>query len=404
VRFRRWGQVVSVVVSLGVLTATAGASVSSSAGASTKAKEPLRIFMVGPTTGPVASATALSLNAAKVAVSLVNKHGGVLGKPVQLTFENDSGDTTTAVTELEAALSGSNKPAVFFQADSSDIAAATLPITNQAGILSMNGTPEGSSADPAKFPYNFDLTPSSTDKANAFCAEIKSLGAKTYGTINGDDPYGISTIQAVTSTCTNGLKSLGSEQYSDTATSLTPQLEALQGEHPAALVAASFAAAPGYLLQDLQQLGWNVPVVGDLTFALTPVITSKPPTGMLGTASEKNLYILAETSNVHSAHQSAALNGLITALEAKGPIPSELSVADWYDAVILAADAATAAGTTTNGASIAKALVKIPHGKPKTAILPAYNYTRTSHSVNSNAFTFVKPGPLTNGQIYPATS
>lgn len=387
------------------LTAVACGGGTTTAATTSASATPLRIFEEVPSSVPALQAnSAMAANSAKAAVAVINKAGGVLGHPIQLTIVDDGGSATTAVTKLEAAINSGNKPAVFLQGDEATTAAALLPILTQNKIASFNQAPTATSGEPATNPYNFDLSPSTSNYASAFCPYVKAHGGSSVAILHGNDAYGNPLAQAMAASCAaDGVKVTGTQQFDVTALDVTPQLEALQAGHPDYLLLQAYGAPAGYVLQDIQKLGWNVPILGDDSVGVSAVVNQPAPTGFLGTSLEKNLKIQTFACTVYkpAAQQPAALNTMLSSLKAQGPIDTTLILAYMYDAVVLAADGAEAAGTTTNGAAIAAAVAKLKPGGPATAIFPSYHFSSTSHAPNVpvSSLAFVVPTKVVDGQF-----
>ena len=384
----------------GTTGGTTGATTGGTSGGATSAT-PLRILEEAPLSfAPLQPNAQTAVAAAKAAVSYVNSHGGVLGHPVELTVVDDAGNPTTAVTKLESAINSGSKPAVFLQADASTEAAAELPILNQNKILSFNQSPTTTSGDASKFPYNFDLSPSTANYASAFCPYVKNHGGTSVAILHGNDAYGDALGPAMAQACqSDGVKVTGTQQFELTALDVTPQLEALEAGHPSYLLLQAYGPPAGYVLQGLQKLGWNVPILGDDSVMVSPVITSPPPSGQLGQPSEANLKCEVFQSTQYQANAPAPLSAMVQGMKALGPIPAPLILAYMYDGVILAAAGATKAGTTTDAGAIAKAVeggLTAP-----TAIFSAYHFSSTSHSPNEDptAFAFVAPSKVVDGQF-----
>ena len=381
-------------------TSAAGGS-SGAGGSSTTSATPLRILEEAPLSLAALQPNAqTAVAAAKAAVSYVNAHGGVLGHPVELTVEDDGGSTTTGITKLESAINSGSKPAVFLQADASDEASAELPILAQNHIVSFNEAPTATSGDPTKFPENFDLSPSVANYAAAFCPYVKAHGGKSVAILHGNDAYGDPLAQAMAQACqSDGITVTGTQQFELTTLDVTPQLEALQSGHPDYLLLQAYGPPAGYVLQDIQKLGWKVPILGDDSVMVSPVVTSPPPSGQLGTPTEASLKCEVFQSTQYQASPPAPLAALIQGMKAQGPIPAPLILAYMYDGVILAAAGAQQAGTTTDGAAIAKAVEGITSAP--TAIFATYHFSATSHSPNEDptAFAFVAPSKVVDGQF-----
>jgi len=364
---------------------------------------PLRIVITSSlSTSGVSANDQTALLAAKAAVATINAAGGVLGKPVELSTVEIANDPTSAVSKLQQQWTSANKPVIYLQVGASTIASATLPIASQNKVVSFNQAPTATSGDPSKFPYNFDLSPSTPNYAEAFCPELKKMNAKSFGIIYNDTPFAESLTGEIQKQCSAaGLTVVGREKFATNSLDVTPQLSALQAKNPDVLVVSSYGAPSGYVLQGRAKLGWNVPLLGDNAFMVSPVVNSSPPTGMLGTSSENNVRAEVFQSTVYRSDQPQALSNMIAKMKANGNIPAPLIVAYAYDEVILAAEGAKAAGSTTDAAKIAKAIEGLKPGGPATAVFPAYHFSSTSHSANvdASAFVFTAPTKVIDGQF-----
>jgi branched-chain amino acid transport system substrate-binding protein len=364
---------------------------------------PLRMVITSSlSTSGVSANDKTAISAAKAAVATVNAAGGVLGKPVELSVVEIGNDPTSAVSKLQQKWTSSDKPAIYLQVGASTIASATLPIASQNKVVSFNQAPTADSGNPKKFPYNFDLSPSTPNYAEAFCPELKSMNAKSIGIIYNDTPFAESLTREIQKQCgAAGLTVVGREKFKPDSLDVTPQLSALQAKNPDVLVVSSYGAPSGYVLQGRAKLGWKVPIVGDNAFMVSPVVNTPPPAGMLGTPAEENIRAEVFQSTVYQQNQPEALTNMIAKMKENGPIPAPLIVGYAYDEVILAAEGAKAAGTTTDAAKIAKAIQGLPPGGPKTAVFPAYHFSPDSHSANVevSSFKFTAPTKVIDGQF-----
>jgi branched-chain amino acid transport system substrate-binding protein len=364
---------------------------------------PLRIeVLAGLSAASQAASTTFRVQAAKAAVEVVNRNGGVLGKPVELDVQDTANDPTTAVSKFNSALDRDDPPAVVVQGDGSSVTAAVLPLANQRRIVSFSGAQSPGSDDPAKFPYNFELAPTTSSLAAAFCAQMKAMNAQSFGLIYNDTPFATSETAEVGRQCqTAGLTLVGSEKFASSQLDLTAQLSALKDKAPDVLMASTYGAPSGYLLQGLSRIGWNVPVLGDTAVVSSPVVTSPPPSGLLGTGLEDQLKGLVYASAAYSPTQPEALTRMISEIKTLGPVEVPLTNSYTYDAVILAAAAAQAAGTTTDAAAISKAVEQLPPGGPRTGMFAQYRYTPESHgnAPDPSAFAFVRVTKLVDGQF-----
>lgn len=383
---------------------TAGPNSGSNSGSSDGNADPLHFILGVPLSMPgLGSNAETSKVAAQAGVAYINAHGGVLGHPVDLTVEDTAGNPTTAVTKLNSDIN-SGKKFIYLASGPSTVTSALLPILTRNKVMSFNIAPTADSGDPSTNPYNFDLAPSTENFAAAFPAYIKSHGGHSVGILHGDDAYGDPLAAAIAAACKQGgLKVTGNESFSDTALDLTSELENLQSTHPDFLVLQALGSSAGYALKGLQQIGWQIPVLGDAGVGTSSVVNQPPPTGMMGTPNENNLKIevFASTVSRPKSQQPAGLNAMIAAMARQGKITTSLILAYMYDAVILGSRAAISAKSTVDASAISNALLQEKPGSAPTGVFPAYNFSTDSHGPNEppSAFAFTKPTELTNGQF-----
>ena len=81
---------ISKVVTVAVLAVFA---VVLAAGAPTaQMKDPIKVGLIQPLSGPIAAAGSYITNGAKIAVDRINAKGGVLGRPLELVIEDNKSD------------------------------------------------------------------------------------------------------------------------------------------------------------------------------------------------------------------------------------------------------------------------------------------------------------------------
>lgn len=402
----RWTRVGAAFAAAAVTATACGTA--GVAGAASKAQggSPFRILLLVPQ-----STTYLKTNAqteslmAKAAATVVNKSGGAgHGHKVVLTIVNTGGSPTTAVTKLEAALSSTKKPNVVINGNASPEASAELPIVKQAHILMFNQAPTATSGKPSTNPTSFDLSPSTTNYVEGFVAYSKANHFKKIGIFHGNDSYGT----AIGASMTKGAKAAGltvvdNVQFKSTGLTYTPTLESLQGKKPDVVWVDGYGAPPSYTLQDIQKLGWNVPLIADDSYSVSPTIVATPPTGALGTSAEKNLKFETFAAGVYQPPSKTPKNvkTMLAAMRRQGSPKASLLFGYEYDAVIMAAYAARAANTTTTATKLSNEVVKQQNSKkkPPTGLFPTYGYTKKSHfaTVPASSFSFVAPTKLVTG-------
>ena len=371
--------------------------------AGTNQQEPYRVLITGGLSaqGVLAANAATSVLAAQASAEDVNAKGGINGRRIEVTVVDDAGDATQAVTKLREAVASSAKPDLYLNSGPSTISTATLPLLTQNKILSFNVAPTKDSADPTKFPLNFDLSPSPDDQAKGVAAEAKARGYTSIGVIHGSSAFGETWGPAIERAMTAaGITVVGNEEYDVASLDMTPQLQALQAKQPQALAVDGYGAPVGYLLQSVSRLGWNVPMMGDPSVSATSLVTSEPPAGVLGTPQVANLTTQVYKSTSYDP-AATRVNEMVASMAKLGQIKANLILAYNYDALLLVAAAAKDAGST-DPTALAKSLEKpAVQDSAGTAVIKAYHFTGTAHSPNADPaeFVFVRPSVVKDGQF-----
>jgi|EndMetStandDraft_2_1072991.scaffolds.fasta_scaffold100460_1 branched-chain amino acid transport system substrate-binding protein len=393
----------ALVAALAVSAVALAGCSGSSSGADTGSDGPYRVLVTGAISGQgaLAANSQTSILSAKAGVEAVNQAGGIGGRQVELTVVDDGGDATRAVSNLREAVASGKKPDLYLNSGPSTVSAATLPILKQNKILSFNIGPTAESSDPNEFPLNFDLASGPDENAATMARYIKGKGYQSVGTIHGSSAYGEVFGEAMEDALgAEGVSSTGSEEYDVAALDMTAQLQALKNKGTQALVIDAYGAPLGYLLNSLQRLEWNIPLIGNTSVSGTSLVSKPAPEGVLGTPATANLVMHVLSSTVYNP-DDAAVNTMVENMKALGDIPSTLILADNYDALPLVVAAANKVGSSTDPEALADALENQEVlDTAKTAFAPAYHYTAESHASKPGdaAYEFVPPSKLLNGQ------
>ncbi len=353
------------------------------------------------TQGVLAANAQTSVLAAKAGAQVINEQGGIGGKKVELTVVDDGGDPTKAVTELRKAISTGDAPDMYLDSGPSTVAMAVLPVLKQEKILSFNIAPAEGTDDPSQYPLNFDLAPGPQANNVGIADYAKQQGYDDIGILHSSsgsgEAYGKAAQEEVAKA---GMKVVGTETFDPAALDMTPQLASLKNAGAKALILDAYGAPLGHILDNIQRLGWDVPIIGQTTVSATGLIAKTPPDGVLGTPKAANLVTQVFQSTVYDP-QDDAVNTMVQTMAGLGEITAPLILADNYDPYFLVAAAAEKTGNT-DAEDIAQALVDPDVlDAAQTAFLPRYRFTADSHASNPapDAFRYVAPSALVNGQF-----
>lgn len=353
----------------------------------------------GADAGPSTNQLITGVSCAKGGVDVVNAAGGVNGRQIELIESADNGDPTKALSALRGQLA-KDKPDAYMVAVGSNIAAAVAPILNQNDVLFMNSGNIPETGDPSKNPHAFNLAASQENIVNGFLAEFEAKGYKKIGMLNGNSAYAQSFADMVKEMSTDAGYEITAQEYDAEALDMTAQIEKIRSTDPDVLVFNGYGAPVGYVLQGIEKLGWDVPILGDTSVTATPLATTEPPEGLLGTDAVKNLMIQVQRSGSVDTSTEVTKDAMSAILES-GTIATSLNNCLNYDAIQLIAAAAESA-EGVSAADLSEALQDPDVTKnAETAIYSEYVYSADDHNptLPDDEHTFVPPSPIVDGQL-----
>lgn len=396
----RYSKIVAVTLAAAVLAGACGSSTKNSSTNSTAASgtaaangTPYRILAVVGITGRAAVPQAAIVQGIKAGVAYVNEHGGILGHPVTLTVVDDQGDPTKTATEVQNALASSTPPDLVMPGVTAVESAAVAPILQRAGVLGL-----GEVQPSQTYPLFFASAADQKNPANSLIKWLQGKGAKKLALLYSQDPYG----DAASADTISAAKAAGIQTeavaYSDTAVDLTPELQQLKSGNPDYLWIQSLGTQGPRALQNKLTLGWNVPVIGDISLSAEPLTVLDPPAALQGVT----MQILRVQQYIAPASQPQNLSTMIKYLQAEGPIKLPIDISSlMYDLLVLDQLAAKQANSI-KATAIANALehLKSP-AQPPWVTYKCYCYTSTVHTANSQPsdYLYVPPGALTDGMV-----
>ncbi len=231
--------------------------------------EPIKIGGVFPLTGGAAANGDWAKLGAEIAVQEINEDGGIDGRKVELVLGDDELTPTKSVTEMTR-LINQEKVDVVLGPLASDPVLATLPLIQQSQTPSVMGA-GSEKVTPEIAPYSFSWTMNASTQATEMVNAAIAQGAKSVAILNDAGTQGRTAAAAMIKRIEEaGLTLTGEQEMTIDNTDLTPQLLSLRGGSPdAVLLFPVTATDTGRVLQQLDQLGWDVPVVGSYgtTFA-----------------------------------------------------------------------------------------------------------------------------------------
>ena len=341
---------------------------------------PFRIASPEDETGSGASVGQQFSAGLNVAVKDVNNAGGILGRKVEVTYEDTQGDPVKASQVTASMLSTGDYQAIIPTALSPTETPAIVEQIKRAGVLSITPNVGTAVGDPSAFPTIFGPQFPDNLTGEAVGCQIASFKPKRIAILAITGAYPDGLIQNVKAEAKKiGAKVVAEERYEFTATNITAQVQQILAAKPQVIYLSAYYGAVTTALQALSDLGAdNIQVVGDDETVEAPPSTFLPkglaiPAGMAGTAWAINTYA-GDTPN-------PAVQPFVKQVEAElgGPLPVALNTFLFpYDALQLMKWAADNAKSTSTSKMVAEleTLSSKPNAKPGTLITANPGYSK----------------------------
>lgn len=249
------------IVGLTLLAATA-CSTHKPSNNSSAGSGPLKVGLMVPLTGNLAQPGGWIQEGVQYGVKQVNAAGGVSHRKIELVTVDTAGDPTQAVTAANKLINQDNVQFIIGPI-TSDAMTAVLPIENRKNIASIPVV--GSAAlTPKAMPYGFSMLLNAADQAQAMVRYAAKEHYTRVAIMHDNGEQGLSADGALkTDASKAGLTVTGDQQYSVGDTNIDAQALSLKRTNPqAVLLFPTDGTDVGHVLQAMQGLSWNVPVIG----------------------------------------------------------------------------------------------------------------------------------------------
>jgi ABC-type branched-subunit amino acid transport system substrate-binding protein len=229
--------------------------------------DPIRIGAVLGISGRFAFVGGPQQNALLMAEEEMNAEGGIDGRPVEFVIYDDEVDETKTVP-LFNRLIGEDDVVAVIGPSITIPALAVAPLAERAQIPNMTLTSRAIWEEEG-LEYVYHTTPREEIEVNSLLAFIaEELGAETIAVLYDDQPYGTGNLAYIEQFAPDfGLEVVGTEPVANDETNAVPQLENLRQTDPDALIVWVGDPAASSTARGLEQIGWDVPMVGSSAIA-----------------------------------------------------------------------------------------------------------------------------------------
>lgn len=363
-------------------------------------RAPIKLGAMIPITGGGATVGESAQIAVELAVRNINAAGGIAGRPVQLVVADYQTDATAGVGEAKR-LVHQEKVDVMVGPTYSQVTLAVLPILNAAKIATVNVS-GSEKLTPDVGPYAFSMLANAEAQSKLMVDyAIRAMKIQSAAILTDVGAQAKTAVEAMKAElAARKIKLTGAQEYQYRQPDMTPQLLTLRRGNPdVILLFTSNGEDTGNMVKSLNDLGWNVKVVG--SFGAT---FSGPAIKIAGKEAYKNLvavnykgfsYCPSDTGARGFQEWVGQVKAFKPAAFERQPL-SYLSL--WYDAVYVVKAAVEGTGGKTDGPSIA-AWLEANSGSFK-GINSGLTATKATHFlVGPDALTVVYPDRSREGGL-----
>ena len=223
----------------------------------------VKFGMVMPMTGAAAESGSFAQTGARIAMEQVNKAGGVLGKPIELVFEDDQTTNPGAVLAFSKLASQPEIVAFLGSIRSTQMHAMAPDMLKIGKPVGFGGTDPNLTK--LNNPWLFRFRPNDSYSGKVIAQYgTKELGKKKWAIVHSTDAFGTAGAKALTDSLPDNGATLALDQgYANQSQDFTPVVLAVRQSGADILgTYFTFETDLGIFARQLRQLGVTIPWVG----------------------------------------------------------------------------------------------------------------------------------------------
>lgn len=227
-----------------------------------RAQETVRIGIIRPLTGPLASSFEALFAAANIAIDEINANGGILGRQIQRHDVDDGGAPAQQPLAMRQMIQEGISVVVGPIGSSQTL--ASLAMSTPSKIVQCGFITADEGGDGTKYPYHYMFSIAVGMQAQLFVDFLKKKGANKIGILVEDSAAGTATLDALQKAVPEaGMTIAGSRVAPLRSSDMTPFLRDLRNSGAEELVVfVSNAIDTTQFFVGLQRLNWRPVVVG----------------------------------------------------------------------------------------------------------------------------------------------
>ncbi|MGD0663458.1 MAG: ABC transporter substrate-binding protein [Syntrophorhabdales bacterium] len=379
---------ISLFVSLGLVALVAAAKPAAAA-------EPIKIGAVFSVTGWAGPVGTPAKEAVEIATDEINKKGGVLGRNLEVYYEDDQSNPTNSAIAATKLIRDRNV-CILLGSSLTVFTMPMVPVVEREQITLMAfGAGHELTSPIKKWVFRIPMTDYRVSPIMLkFATEV--LGAKKLALLHSTDSSGTMGAKGVVDTVANyGASVIITERFEPADTNMVPQLTRIKAANPDAVILYTSAAPAAVIAKNYQQLGMKTPVVtshGVPSQEFLNIAGKIAEAAHWAIVSPKVFY--AWTPPPDDPYRKNVFDPFVKTLKERFGKEITGFHANGYDALYMVAQALTIAGTDDR-AAVRDAMEKVRYK----GLLASWNYTPTDHDGQNGEELY--PLMVKDGKWYP---
>ncbi len=367
------------------------------AAAPAMAADPIKIGVSGPFTGGSSSMGVSMRDGVKLAITEINKAGGVLGRQLVAVERDDEARNELGV-QIAQELINKEKVVATLGYINTGVALASQRFYQEAEIPVINNVATGTviTKQFEKERSNYVFRTAAADNIQAPMIVDEAIGKRGFkkpAILADSTNYGqLGREDLEKALAAKGIKPVATEKFNIGDTDMTAQL--LRAKEAGADVILTYGIGPelAQIANGQAKLGWKVPLVGSWTLSMASFIDTAGANGSGATMPQT--FVQLPTTPKRAAFIKAYQDAYKI-----DRMPSPVSAAQGYDSVYLLAAAIKQAGGT-DGRKIKDALENLNEKVEGVVTTYDHPFSKTDHEAITNNIPVF--GEVKDGRVVPA--
>jgi branched-chain amino acid transport system substrate-binding protein len=226
-----------------------------------RAADPVKIGVMGPTTGAWASEGQDMVKVVRLLADEINAAGGINGSPVEIVIGDDGGNPKTAALAAQRLVASGVVAVVGTYG--SNVTEASQDIYDEAGVIQVATGSTSVRLSEKGLKRFFRTCPRDDEQGRVLAANVKALGFKKVALVHDNSSYAKGLADEARAIFrADGLEEAFYDAITTGDRDFTVTLTKIKAANPDVIVFTGYYPELGMILRQKKEMGWDVAVIG----------------------------------------------------------------------------------------------------------------------------------------------